>query len=245
MHDKFHMHLDRQKMPRHIAIIMDGNRRWAKQKKWRAIRGHDMGAKASHEVTRACVDLGVEALTLYTFSTENWRRPRAEVVALMQLIARNLKTQKDELYGNNVQVRHLGLRDNLPDFLLDQMDEVTEHTAENTGLVLNLAINYGGRAELTHAFQHLAEKVKMGKLTPQEINVDTISNALDTHDLPDPDLLIRSGGEMRISNFLPWQIAYAELWITSVLWPDFTVEHLHHAIHDYQHRDRRFGGVND
>jgi undecaprenyl diphosphate synthase len=239
------MSLDPQKMPRHIAIIMDGNRRWAKQKKWMAIRGHNVGAEGSHAITRECVNLGIEALTLYTFSTENWRRPRTEVMALMHLIARNLKSQQDEMNANNVRVRHSGLRENLPDFLLRQLDETIESTSGNTGLVLNLAINYGGRAELTQAFQHLAAKVQSGELTPEQIDEDAISAELYTHDLPEPDLLIRTGGEMRISNFLPWQIAYAEFWVTPVMWPDFKPEHLRAAIADFQNRDRRFGGVKD
>lgn len=239
------MSLDPQKIPRHIAIIMDGNRRWAKQQKWMAIRGHSVGAEGSHAITRECVNLGVEALTLYTFSTENWRRPRAEVVALMHLIARNLKSQQDEMNANNVRVRHSGLRTNLPDFLLRQLDETIESTSGNSGLVLNLAINYGGRAELTHAFQNLATKVQRGELMPEQINEDTISAELYTHNLPEPDLLIRTGGEMRISNFLPWQIAYAEFYVTPVLWPDFKPEHLRAAIADFQCRDRRFGGVKD
>jgi len=239
------MSLDPQKMPRHIAIIMDGNRRWAKQKKWMAIRGHNVGAEGSHAITRECVNLGIEALTLYTFSTENWRRPRTEVMALMHLIARNLKSQQDEMNANNVRVRHSGLRENLPDFLLRQLDETIESTSGNTGLVLNLAINYGGRAELTQAFQHLAAKVQNGELTPEQIDEDAIAAELYTHDLPEPDLLIRTGGEMRISNFLPWQIAYAEFWVTPVMWPDFKPEHLRAAIADFQNRDRRFGGVKD
>lgn len=239
------MSLDPQKMPRHIAIIMDGNRRWAKQQKWMAIRGHRVGAEGSHAITRECVNLGIEALTLYTFSTENWRRPRTEVMALMHLIARNLKSQQDEMNSNNVRVRHSGLRENLPDFLLRQLDETIKSTSGNTGLVLNLAINYGGRAELTQAFQHLAAKVQSGELTPEQIDEDAISAELYTHDLPEPDLLIRTGGEMRISNFLPWQIAYAEFWVTPVMWPDFKPEHLRAAIADFQNRDRRFGGVKD
>jgi len=239
------MSLDPQKMPRHIAIIMDGNRRWAKQKKWLAIRGHDVGAKTSHVITRACVNLGIEALTLYTFSTENWKRPRAEVMALMHLIARNLKSQQEEMNANNVRVRHLGRRDDLPDFLLRQMDETIKSTSANTGLVLNLAINYGGRAEITEALGQLAARVQRGELALDQIDEAAISAALYTRDLPDPDLLIRTGGEMRISNFLPWQIAYAELWVTPVLWPDFAEEHLHAAIRDFQCRDRRFGGVKD
>lgn len=237
------MSLDPQKIPRHIAIIMDGNRRWAKQQKWLAIRGHSVGAQGSHAITRECVNLGVEALTLYTFSTENWRRPRSEVMALMHLIARNLKQQQDEMNQNNVQVRHSGLRDDLPDFLLRQLDETIKSTSANTGMVLNLAINYGGRAELLQAFQSLAIKVQEGELLPEQIDEAAISAELYTQNLPDPDLLIRTGGEMRISNFLPWQIAYAELWVTPVMWPDFKPEHLHAAIHDYQCRDRRFGGV--
>lgn len=232
-------------MPRHIAVIMDGNRRWAKQQGWMAIRGHSMGARATREIIQACANLGVEALTLYTFSTENWKRPRAETSALMRLISGNLKDELPDMMRNQIQVRHIGRRDNLPKYLLRQLDESIERTRENTGLILNLALNYGGRAELCDAFVRLARRVKEGVLAPEEITEEMITASLYTHDLPEPDLVLRTGGEMRISNFLPWQIAYAELWVTPTLWPEFSPEELERAIYDFQCRNRRFGGVSD
>jgi undecaprenyl diphosphate synthase len=237
--------LDPRKMPRHIAIIMDGNRRWAKQQGWMAIRGHTVGAKTTRAIIQECVHLPIEALTLYTFSTENWKRPRTEVAALMRLITRNLNDELPDMMRNNIQVRHIGRRDNLPEYLLRQLDESAETTKNNSGLVLSLALNYGGRAELRDAFQHLANEVLIGNLRPEEISEQKISDALYTADLPEPDLMIRTGGEMRISNFLPWQIAYAELWVTPTLWPEFSPDELHRAILDFQGRDRRFGGVKD
>ena len=230
-------------MPRHIAIIMDGNRRWAKQQGWLAIRGHTVGARATRDIIQACVHLKTEALTLYTFSTENWKRPRAEVAALMRLITGNLKDELPDMMRNQIQVRHIGRRESLPGYLVNQLDESIEKTKNNKGLVLNLALNYGGRAELRDAFVKLADDVKRGVLPPQEISEEMISRALYTGDLPDPDLMVRTGGEMRISNFLPWQIAYAELWVTPTLWPEFSPAELHRAVADFQKRDRRFGGV--
>lgn len=232
-------------MPRHIAIIMDGNRRWAKQQGWMAIRGHTVGARTTRDIIQECTHLSIEALTLYTFSTENWKRPRAEVAALMRLITSNLKDELPDMIRNNIQVRQVGRREGLPDHLLRQLDACYAATHNNTGLVLNLALNYGGRAELRDAFEELAREVAEGRLKPEEITEEKITNSLYTAGLPEPDLMIRTGGEMRISNFLPWQIAYAELWVTPTLWPEFTPSELHQAIHDFQHRDRRFGGVKD
>jgi undecaprenyl diphosphate synthase len=232
-------------MPRHIAIIMDGNRRWAKQQGWMAIRGHTVGAKATRAIIQECVHLGTEALTLYTFSTENWKRPRTEVAALMRLIARNLKDELPDMMKNNIRVRHVGRRDDLPEYLLRQLDDSARATQNNSGLVLNLALNYGGRAELRDAFVQLAQQVQRGEIRPEEITEQKISAALYSPDTPEPDLMIRTGGEMRISNFLPWQIAYAELWVTPTLWPEFSPAELRRAIYDFQHRDRRFGGVKD
>lgn len=239
------IHLDPSRMPRHIAVIMDGNRRWAKQQGWMAIRGHSVGARATRDIIQACVHLGIEALTLYTFSTENWKRPRTEISALMRLISGNLKNELPDMMRNKIQVRHIGRRDDLPKYLLRQLDESIERTRENSGLVLNLALNYGGRAELCDAFSHLAQRVKEGVLAPEAITEEMITAALYTCDLPEPDLMLRTGGEMRISNFLPWQIAYAELWVTPTLWPEFSPAELERAIYDFQHRNRRFGGVND
>ena len=233
--------LDLKHLPQHIAIIMDGNRRWAKDQGWLAIRGHTVGADTTQNIIQECVDLKIRALTLYTFSTENWKRSHAEVTGLMRLISKQLKDQLPRMQRNNVQIRHIGRRDGLPDFLLRQLDECVNSTAKNSGLVLNLALNYGGRAEIADAFKNLLQKVQNGLMRAEEITEEAISRALYTGDLPEPDLMIRTGGEMRISNFLPWQIAYAELWITPTLWPEFAPRELRRAIADFQFRDRRVG----
>jgi undecaprenyl diphosphate synthase len=233
--------LDPTHIPRHIAIIMDGNRRWAKEQGWMAIKGHSVGADVTQRIIVECVDLGVGALTLYTFSTENWKRSGAEVAGLMHLITKSLKRQLPDMQRNNVQIRHIGRRDNLPDHLLRQLDECLSTTVENTGLVLNLALNYGGRAEIADAFRNLMAKVQQGLLKAEEVTEELIGRSLYTGDLPEPDLMIRTGGEMRISNFLPWQIAYAELWVTPTLWPDFKPKELRQAVRDFQFRDRRVG----
>jgi undecaprenyl diphosphate synthase len=233
--------LDLARLPQHIAIIMDGNRRWAKEQGWMAIRGHTVGADVTQNIIQECVDLGVGALTLYTFSTENWKRSSAEVAGLMRLIAKNLKDQLPRMQRNNVQIRHIGRRDDLPDYLLRQLDESIDSTLKNTGLVLNLALNYGGRAEIADAFKNLVAKVQAGLLKAEEVTEELIGRSLYTGNLPEPDLMIRTGGEMRISNFLPWQIAYAELWITPTLWPEFQPIELRRAIRDFQFRDRRVG----
>lgn len=236
-----HLHLDPQKMPRHIAVIMDGNRRWAKQQSWNALRGHTVGATTTRNVIQQCSDLGIEALTLYTFSTENWKRSRTEVSALMRLISRNLQDQLPIMQKNRVRVRHAGRRDGLPDYLLNQIDKSVDETRHNNGMTLSLALNYGGRAELLDAVKNIAQQIKDRVLDVAHITEELIEQHLYTHGLPEPDLLIRTGGDLRISNFLPWQIAYAEIWVTPVLWPDFKTEHLHNAIADFQTRERRFG----
>ena len=228
-------------MPLHVAIIMDGNRRWARQQGWRAIRGHTIGARTTREIILECSDLGVRALTLYTFSTENWKRSRPEVAALMRLIARNLNDQLPSLIENRVRVRHIGRRDDLPDYLLRAIDRSVAQTQALDGMELSLALNYGGRAEIRDAFHTLLRQVQSGALKPENVSEATIEQALYTRGLPEPDLMIRTGGEMRTSNFLPWQLAYAELWVTPTLWPDFKPQELHRAIEEFQTRDRRFG----
>ncbi len=233
--------LDPRKMPRHIAVIMDGNRRWAKGQGWNAIRGHTVGAKTTVDTIQECSNLGVEALTLYTFSTENWKRSRTEIAALMRLISHNLRDELPVMQKNEIRMRHIGRREGLPDHLLDQIDVSVGQTRQNRGMTLCLAINYGGRAELTDAFQLLARRVQNGELRPEEIGEKLIEETLYTQGLPEPDLMIRTGGDLRVSNFLPWQIAYAELWVTPVLWPDFKMTHLHDAIAEFQTRERRFG----
>ncbi len=237
--------LDPQKLPQHIAIIMDGNRRWAKQRGFMVIRGHSVGARTTRDIIQECVNLHIPALTLYTFSTENWKRPSSEVSALLRLITRNLKNELPEMIANNVQVRHIGRREGLPDHLLRQLDVCADLTRQNNGLILNLALNYGGRAELTDAFRTLMQQVQSGALKIENLTEADISNALYTAGQPEPDLMIRTGGEMRISNFLPWQIAYAELWVTPTLWPDFSPVELRRAIAEFGTRERRFGGVKD
>jgi undecaprenyl diphosphate synthase len=232
-------------MPRHIAIIMDGNRRWAKQQGWGAIRGHTVGARTTRDIIQECVDLGICALTLYTFSTENWKRPRQEVAALMRLITRNLDDELPSMKSNNIRVQHIGRREGLPDYLLRQIDRSIAETRNNTGLVLCLALNYGGRAEIADAFRRLLGQVQSGALRIEDVEEAHIEDALYTRGLPEPDLMVRTGGEMRISNFLPWQIAYAELWVTKTLWPDFKPAELRCAIADFQKRERRFGGVKE
>ncbi len=237
--------LDPQKMPQHIAIIMDGNRRWAKARGWMVIRGHSVGARSTRDIIQECVNLKIPALTIYTFSTENWKRPSSEVTALLRLITRNLKQELPDMIANNIQVRHIGRREGLPNHLLRQIDDCISATVKNTGLVLSLALNYGGRAEITDAFRHLLSEIQAGRLSADELTETHITDSLYTAGLPEPDLMIRTGGEMRISNFLPWQIAYAELWVTPTLWPDFSPAELHRAILDFSKRDRRFGGVKD
>ncbi len=233
--------LDPGHMPKHIAIIMDGNRRWAKDKGWLILTGHSKGADVTQRVIQECVELKISALTLYTFSTENWKRPGAEVAGLMHLITKNLHAELPGMHGNNVQIRHIGRRENLPDHLIRQLDDCVSTTLHNTGMVLNLALNYGGRAEIADTFRKLMEKVQDGLLKAEEVTEELIGRSLYTQDLPEPDLMIRTGGEMRISNFLPWQIAYAELWVTPTLWPEFGGKELRQAIRDFQFRDRRVG----
>jgi len=233
--------LDPTRLPRHIAVIMDGNRRWAKGRNFSALRGHQIGARASRRVIEVCIDIHIEALTLYTFSTENWKRPKLEVDALMRLIEWNLKRELPQLKKSGVQVKHIGMREGLPAPLLDQIDRSVNETSGNNGMLLNLAVNYGGRREITDATRAIAADVAAGRLAVEDIDEAAIARRLYTRGETDPDLLVRTGGEMRISNFLPWQIAYAELWVTPVYWPDFQKSDLLRAIVDYQSRDRRFG----
>lgn len=235
--------IDAARLPRHIAIIQDGNRRWAKRQGILPLLGHERGAKSSKEIIRACDDLGIEALTLYTFSTENWSRTRHEVGALMRLIEDNLRTEIDELHEKNVHIRHLGELDRLPRSLQNELRRCCERTRDNDGMTLNLAINYGGRAEIVRAARRLVERVVAGELSLDCVDEAALSAELYTEGQTDPDLLIRTGGELRISNFLPWQVAYSEIWVTDTLWPDFTREELYTGVADFQTRDRRFGGV--
>ncbi len=231
------------RQPRHIAIIMDGNGRWAKRKGLPRIRGHEAGARTVREIVTHCAKRKLEALTLFSFSTENWKRPREEVEFLMGLYAQYLIAERKTIMDNNVRFVHVGRREGLPRNVLDEMDATVGLSRNNTGLRLCLALNYGSRQEIVDAVRTIAEMVKAGKLKPEEISEATISNHLTTVGLPDPDLLIRTAGQSRISNFLLWQISYAEFYICDRLWPEFTPADLDSAIADFGRRERRFGGI--
>ncbi len=232
-------------MPRHVAIIMDGNGRWAKQHGMARMFGHKSGVKTVHTITEHATRLGIEYLTLYAFSTENWNRPKEEVDALMSLLVDTIGKETPTLMKNNVRLMTIGGLERLPEKTRLRMEQCVNKTAGNTGLNLVLALSYSSRWELTRMTQILAERVKNGELRVQDITEETISDSLTTAGIPDPDLLIRTSGELRISNFLLWQLAYAELYFTPCLWPDFTVEEFDRAIIDYQHRERRFGKTSE
>ncbi|MFQ5414393.1 MAG: isoprenyl transferase [Phycisphaerae bacterium] len=235
--------IPRERLPRHIAIIMDGNGRWAKRVGRPRVFGHERGAKAVRTIVTHCARLGIEALTLYSFSTENWKRPHDEVAFLMQLYLRYLVAERATIMDNNVRFRHIGRRAGLPDDVLAEMDRVVAMSRANTGLCLCLALNYGARDELVDAVRNIARNVAAGTLAPDDVDAHHITASLYTAGLPDPDLLIRTANERRLSNFLLWQISYAELHITDVLWPDFEESDLNHAIRDFAGRERRFGDV--
>jgi undecaprenyl diphosphate synthase len=230
-------------MPRHIAIIMDGDRRWATANGLPKTEGHRHGREAAREIIRTSVQLDIEHLTLYTFSTENWSRSKREVQTLMRWLRESLRDEIPELDQNNVRLNAIGDTEGLPKSVQLVLRRALQQTADNTGLQLNLALNYGGRAELVAACRKLATEVQAGNLEPQDIDEETLSNALYTAGMPDPDLLIRPSGEMRLSNFLPWQTVYTEIWVTQIYWPDFQRQHLYEAIRAYQQRHRRFGGA--
>lgn len=233
--------IDLARLPGHVAIIMDGNGRWAKQHKVKVALGHRSGTEALREIIRSSSDIGIRALSLYAFSTENWGRPASEVEALMQLILDFFSSEIDELDEKNVRITILGDKDALPKRQRDALREAERRTADNTGLRLNIAINYGARAELARAARTIAEEVRAGTLDPDAVDEEAFAQRLYTWDLPDVDLLIRTSGEMRLSNFLLYQCAYAEFVFPTMLWPDFTVEDYHRCIAQYQGRKRRFG----
>lgn len=233
------------RIPRHIAFIMDGNGRWAQQRGFPRLFGHFNGAAAVRRVIEECGRLGVEVLTLYSFSLENWKRPAAEVEGLMQLYVRYLEGERDELMRHGIRFRQVGRREGLPSEVVDAVDRLETDTAGNGRATLCVAVNYGSRAEIVDAARSLARRVKSGELEPEEIDEAMFAGSLYTAGVPDPDLLIRTAGEKRVSNYLLWQISYAEIHVTDVLWPDFGVEDLHAAIRDYAGRDRRFGGVSE
>ncbi|MBI9018609.1 MAG: isoprenyl transferase [Phycisphaerae bacterium] len=230
-------------MPKHVAIIMDGNGRWAQQQGLPRLKGHQSGSKAVRYVMVEGANLGLECLTLYSFSTENWNRPKVEVDGLMQLYKQYLIEERPTIMENNIKVRHIGFRDRMPDFVIKELDETIELSKNNTGMELCLALDYSGRTEILRAVKDIASKCKSGEIEIDAIDEQLISDSLDTKGLPDPDLLVRTSGERRVSNYLLWQISYAEFYVTDVHWPDFTVEVLHEAIKDYCSRNRRFGGI--
>ncbi len=233
--------IDLKKIPHHIAIIMDGNGRWAKKKSLNRIKGHTRGADAVREVTKACRELGIKILTLYAFSVENWKRPREEVAALMGLLKEYLMKEREEMIQNNIRLCAIGRVEDLPWDVQTILQETIQKTAHCDGMILNLALSYGGRSEILHAVQAILRDFQEGKIRPAEISFQRFSHYLWTQGIPDPDLLIRTSGEFRISNFLLWQIAYTELYVTETLWPDFDRKELVKAIADYQSRERRFG----
>ena len=232
-----------ERRPRHIAAIMDGNGRWAQQRGLPRVEGHRRGADSVRAITDECARLGIEQLTLYCFSSENWKRPRPELDFLMNLLVHYMAHERDEVVRRGMRVSVIGRREGMPDEALREIDKTVAATRANTGLHVCLAINYGGRAELTDAVRAIAREAQTGQIDPNAITEQTISDHLYTAGMPDPDLLIRTAGELRVSNFLLYQISYAELWVTDCLWPDFGVPQLHDAIRDYARRNRRFGGL--
>lgn len=228
-------------IPQHVAIIMDGNGRWARRRSLPKVAGHRAGVKRAQEVVQCAKDMGVKFLTLYTFSTENWKRPRSEIDALFKLLEGYLDREADKLNKNNIRFSMIGNMEGLPASIRGKLEKAIESTKRNTGLVLNLALNYGSRPEIVDAVRKVSEAVLAGSLATDDIDEKRFSEYLYTKDLPDPDLLIRTSGEYRISNFLLWQVSYSELYFTKKLWPDFKKDDLEKAIQEYQKRQRRFG----
>lgn len=232
-----------EQMPRHIAIIMDGNGRWAQAKGLPRVEGHAEGGKTVEKIALHCVNFGIKSLTLYSFSLENWKRPQNEINALMHLYTQYLIGIREILEKNNVKLIHLGRTDGLPNSVLDELNKTMELTSTNTGMILALALNYGGRAEIVDATKKIAQKYKSGQLNLEDIDENCITRHLYTANLVEPDLLIRTANEMRISNFLLWQISYSEFYVTEIFWPDFTKDSLEEAILAYAQRNRRFGNI--
>jgi len=230
-------------LPSHLAIIMDGNGRWARARDLPRLKGHKAGAEALRPIVIECANLKLDALTVYSFSTENWARSDEEVMGLMSLYVQYLVSERPLFMDNNVRFKHIGNRDGLPAEVLEQLDALAELTAGHTGMTFVLALNYGSREEIARAARSIAEQVKAGTLDPADITPDTVAAHLDTADLPDPDLLIRTSGELRLSNYLLWQLSYAEFYITDLHWPGFTVDELHKAFAAFAGRQRRFGAV--
>jgi undecaprenyl diphosphate synthase len=243
--DSLKEQIDLQRLPRHIAIIMDGNGRWAREKGQDRLYGHFHGVESVRNTVEGCAELGIEYLTLYAFSTENWDRPAYEVSGLMELLVETIRKETGTLNKNNIRLHVIGALDMLPAHARKELDESLELTANNTGLSLIVALSYSSRWELVRAVQHIAEDVQNGKIKPELITQDTLEQYLCTSQFPDPELMIRTSGEYRISNFLLYQLAYAELYFTNVHWPDFRKQNLYEAILDFQKRERRFGKTGD
>ena len=241
--DELALQLDPERIPQHVAIIMDGNGRWARKRGQVRTFGHAQGAKTLRSIVKFADSLGIKALSVYAFSTENWKRPITEVRFIMDLLCKYLTIELDEFNRYNVRIRFMGERKGLPDVVLEKMDHALEVTKHNTGIYLNIAINYGGQRELVTAAREIAALVQAGQLAPDDITEKTLEDHLYSRGLPAPDLLIRTGGDLRVSNFMLWQIAYSEIWTTPVYWPDFSEELLVEALLAYQKRDRRFGGL--
>jgi undecaprenyl diphosphate synthase len=236
--------IPQDRRPRHIAIIMDGNGRWAQRQGLPRIEGHRRGVASVRQTVEESARLGIEQVTLYCLSSENWKRPAEELDFLMHLLEQYMIEERRTIMEQNIVVSTIGRRDGIPERVIREMDKTIEMSSENTGTGLCLAINYGGRGELVDAVQTIIEEVKQGQLDTAEVSEKTITERLYTQGMPELDLMVRTAGEMRISNFLLWQVSYAELWVTERCWPEFRIEDLHQAIRDYAHRDRRFGGLN-
>jgi undecaprenyl diphosphate synthase len=237
--------IDKNRLPRHIAIIMDGNGRWAKEQGQDRLFGHYQGVESVRDIVEGCAELGIGYLTLYAFSTENWDRPQYEVIGLMELLVKTIRGEVESLNKNNIRLHVIGDVAMLPDYAQRELAEALQITKENTGLQLIMALSYSGRWELLNAVKSIAYEVKSGRLNVEEIDQDTLQKFLTTSDFPDPELMIRTSGEYRISNFLLYQLAYAELYFTQVRWPDFRKQNLYEALIDYQNRERRFGKTSE
>ena len=237
------MSIDPVKLPRHVAVIMDGNGRWARKRLLNRIKGHEKGAETVRKIVETSSEIGISVLTLYAFSTENWQRPRSEVAALMSLLKRFIESEEKTMMENQIRLNAIGQTERLPETVRQALEKTMKRTEKNRGMLLNLALSYGGRAEIIRMVRAIGEKINQGKMGVDEITSTVIQDHLYTREIPDPDLLIRTSGEMRISNFLLWQVAYAEIYFTDTLWPDFDREEFIRILIDFQHRDRRFGKI--
>ena len=235
--------LDRSRLPHHVAIIMDGNGRWAQRQGLPRIEGHRRGVSSVRRTVELCAELGIAQLTLYCLSSENWKRPQHELDFLMHLLEQYMIEERSLIMEQNISVAVIGRRSGIPESVLSEIDKTIELSSRNTGTRLCLAVNYGGRSEMVDAVRRIVNDVQLGQLAPEEVDEQRIADYLYTRGMPDPDLLIRTAGEMRVSNFLLWQISYAELWVTQKCWPEFQKEDLYAALHDFATRDRRFGGL--